>query len=458
MNHMIQRLVDKQRNDEGSSNNENSKEVNADLTYLREEVTVLRKAMGSDHQQQSGVERVKLPEPKAFDGSRDSKTLENFIWDLEHYFKVSKRKDNAKVDIAALYLTGDAKLWWRSRTEGDRAAEKEPITTWDEMKAELRRQFLPNNAAWVARDKLRELRHNGSIREYVKEFMSLMLDIDGMSEKDKLFSFISGLKPWAQTELRRSKAEDLTTAIAAAEALVDWKPKGEKDADKGKGKANESGTKRKFGKFKGKKKGGFKQWNKDSNEEKGDKKDEASTSKKPKYEGGCFICKGPHFARNCPKRQTLSAITSEQDADLKMDEDTVAPTLNNMRLLNAMNADDASVDGLLYCKVNINGNEEVAMLDTGASHNFSKAEVARKLGLSTKPTNHALKAVNSAASKAVGLITDVNLKVGPWNGKVDLLAISMDDYDLVLGNKFFRKAIRLRYRIKLLHCWRNMRN
>lgn len=209
--------------------------------------------------------------------------------------------------------------------EADRAAEKEPITTWEEMKTELRRQFLPNNAAWIARDKLRELRHTGTIREYVKEFMSLMLDIDGMSEKEKLFAFISGLKPWAQTELRRSKAEDLTTAIAAAEALIDWKPEGDKDSDKGKGKATESGTKRKFGKFKGKKKGGFKQGNKDSSEEKGDKKDEASTNKKPKYEGGCFICKGPHFARNCPKRQTLSAITSEEKADAKIEEDPVPP-------------------------------------------------------------------------------------------------------------------------------------
>lgn len=71
MNQMIQRLVDKQRNEESSSNGENSKEVNADLTFLKEEVTVLRKAMGSDNQPPSGVERVKLPEPKTFDGIQD---------------------------------------------------------------------------------------------------------------------------------------------------------------------------------------------------------------------------------------------------------------------------------------------------------------------------------------------------------------------------------------------------
>lgn len=94
----------------------------------------------------------------------------------------------------------------------------------------------------------------------------------------------------------------------------------------------------------------------------------------------------------------------------------------------------------MYCKVLVNGHEQLAMLDTGASHNFIKAEVARKLGFVTKPTTHSMKAVNSAAAKSVGLVKDANLKVGSWSGKIDLLAISMDDYDLVLGNKFFKKA------------------
>ncbi|KAL2921171.1 Nuclear receptor-interacting protein 3 [Bienertia sinuspersici] len=219
--------------------------------------------------------------------------------------------------------------------------------------------------------------------------MSLMLDIDGMSEQDKLYAFIAGLKPWAQTELRRQKVEDLTSAIIAAEALVDWKPRNE-NADKGKEKAHDKEKKRKFRKFKGSDKK-FKRWNKEDSDGKTDKKDEASTSKKPKFEGGCFICNGPHLARQCPKRQQLSAILSEENNEEGAHDGGDTPLrISNMRLLNAMNTEDAGVDGLMYCKVRLNGRDLMAMFDTGASHNFIKESVARRLGLTAKPTTHTM--------------------------------------------------------------------
>ena len=63
----------------------------------------------------------------------------------------------------------------------------------------------------------------GTVRDYVKDFSSLMLDIKNMSDDDKLFNFMSGLQGWAQTELRRQGVRDLPTAMAAADCLVDYK-------------------------------------------------------------------------------------------------------------------------------------------------------------------------------------------------------------------------------------------
>ena len=71
------------------------------------------------------------------------------------------------------------------------------IETWDILKQELKDQFLPYNSLWVARESLRGLRHTGSVRDYVKEFSSLFLDIKDMSEEDKLFNFMSRLQNWA---------------------------------------------------------------------------------------------------------------------------------------------------------------------------------------------------------------------------------------------------------------------
>ena len=88
---------------------------------------------------------------------------------------------------------------------------------------ELWDQFLPCNTSWLARDSLKKLKQTGSTRKYVKQFSSLLLDISNMSEEDKLFNFLSGLQPWAQTELRRQGVKDIPSAMAAAESLVDFR-------------------------------------------------------------------------------------------------------------------------------------------------------------------------------------------------------------------------------------------
>ena len=104
----------------------------------------------------------------------------------------------------------------------------------------------------MAREALKRLRHTGSVREYVKEFSSLMLDIKNMSEEDKLFNFMSGLQGWAQTELRRQGIRDLPTAMAAADCLVDYKMGGaisttQRPSSEGGKKAKIEGKTKEFG-------------------------------------------------------------------------------------------------------------------------------------------------------------------------------------------------------------------
>ncbi|KAL2941436.1 Proteasome activator complex subunit 4 [Bienertia sinuspersici] len=52
-----------------------------------------------------------------------------------------------------------------------------------------------------------------------------------------------------------------------------------------------------------------------------------------KWDSGCFICKGPHLARNCPKKERLSAIIMEEgDHDTSKDDD-LSPRMGSMKLL-----------------------------------------------------------------------------------------------------------------------------
>ena len=59
--------------------------------------------------------KVRVPEPKPFGGARNAKDLENFLWDMEQYFIVARIPVGEQVTITSMYLSGDAKLWWRTR-------------------------------------------------------------------------------------------------------------------------------------------------------------------------------------------------------------------------------------------------------------------------------------------------------------------------------------------------------
>ncbi|TYK14634.1 senescence-specific cysteine protease sag39 [Cucumis melo var. makuwa] len=61
------------------------------------------------------VSKVKILEPKPFCGVKDAKGLENFIFDIEQYFKATYIvTKEAKVTLAMMHLPEDAKLWWSS--------------------------------------------------------------------------------------------------------------------------------------------------------------------------------------------------------------------------------------------------------------------------------------------------------------------------------------------------------
>jgi len=229
---------------------------------------------------------------------------------MEQYFSVAKIRLAEQVNTAVMYLTGDAKLWWRTRSKEDLNAGRPKVETWETLKRELKEQFLPNNTSWIAREDLKKLRQDGSVRDYVKKFSSLILDINNMSEEDRTFNFLSGLQPWAQLELRRQKVSDLSSTISAADGLADFGA----GASKGNaGASSDSYPMMDRYEMKKKKKG---LGGGEPKQADGNGKSEAKVKEKvSKSSSGCFICEGKHFARDCPLRAQLSAISMEKDGE-----------------------------------------------------------------------------------------------------------------------------------------------
>ncbi|XP_070025193.1 uncharacterized protein [Nicotiana sylvestris] len=177
----------------------------------------------------SATQKLKIPEPKPYSGARNAKEVENFIFDVEQYFDVVGGLEEAKkLATADMYLQGDAKLWWRLKYEAIKASE-DALKTWAELNAAIRLQFFPENVEYNSRRKLRELCQTKSVRDYVREFSALMLSIRDMGDKDKLFTFLEGLKPYARMELQRQQVDTLPKAIQVAECLGDYQMEARND-------------------------------------------------------------------------------------------------------------------------------------------------------------------------------------------------------------------------------------
>ncbi|KAA0054179.1 uncharacterized protein E6C27_scaffold131G001100 [Cucumis melo var. makuwa] len=399
------------------------------------------------------VSKVKVPEPKPFCGVRDAKALENYIFDLEQYFKATNTvTEEAKMTLATMHLSEDAKLWWRSRYV-DIQEGRCTVDTWDALKRELRSQFFPENVEILAREKLRNLRHTGEIWEYVKQFAGLMLDIRDMSEKDKVFYFVEGLKPWARAKLYEQRVQDLTSAYAAAERLFDL------TSDSQDARRNQSSSPRRNRDSRPsspKAVGGDKRSGKDrkpyqsTTENTWRRPNDRSPTKRPL---SCFICQGPHLARECPNKVDFHAFQASliADSDDKSNqvedeaglidggEKTRIGAIKYMSSLQKKSWEShvPSKGGLLYVDTWINQKQtKSTMVDYGATHNFITEAEARRLRLRWEKDSGRMKAVNSIALPIVGLVKQTTIKLGGWKGPVDVVVVKMDDFDVVLGMEF----------------------
>ena len=167
--------------------------------------------------------RVEVPKPPTFKGVRDALEVGNFLWHLENYFRCNRvRSDASKINTVVLFLSDVAMLWWK-RKDAEIERGTCTIDTWEQFREEFKRAFFPNNVIYEAKSKFRELKQTGSIRVYVKEFTTLMLEIPNLTDDDILFNVINGLQNWVRTELECRKVRTIDESITQDEALIDFK-------------------------------------------------------------------------------------------------------------------------------------------------------------------------------------------------------------------------------------------
>ncbi|RVW63411.1 hypothetical protein CK203_055931 [Vitis vinifera] len=358
---------------------------------IRQELAIYKTAVSAQVMATHEAPRVEVPKPHTFSGKRDAKELDNFLWHMERYFEaIALTNEATKVRTATLYLTDNATLWW-SRRFADIEKGTCTIDTWDAFRREIKRQLYPEDVAYLARKSLKSLKHTGSIREVEKT--------------------------WVQ---------DLATAMAVAKSLVDYRR-----GDSSKPKPPSKGNQAKGGGDKGSQGHTFKEGSSKGPSGKDGKGKDKQKEFTPKT--NCFLCDGPHWARDYPKRKALNVMIKEkeQEGDAKV---------GSLQLLNSLKGKPMpktpQSKGLMYVEAFVNGKATKALVDTGATHNFVSEDEARRLELQASKEGGWLKAVNSAAKPSHGVVRGVTMHIGSWERRVDFTVAPMDDFKMVLGMDF----------------------
>ncbi|CAN6684103.1 unnamed protein product [Malus baccata var. baccata] len=300
-----------------------TRELKGDVAFCKEAV-VKQFVQGSREIKALDSKVIDSFKPKSYNGKREAKELDTFVWNVERYFKYLKLEDDeSKISTATMFLADNALMWWRCRSmEIEQGTFS--LTTWDEFKKDLMLHFYPQNAKYEAKEKLR--RH----------------------------------------------VQTLSDAIAAAESLIEFKSSHQGDSKSTGKKGNHE---RSGGEHKPKDKA-------ETSKPKEKKVDKHDKGKGKSWQPNCYLCDGPHMMRDCPQKKALKAMAfKENKADGSNDA-----TMGCIRLLNAIQTTlpqpKAQVEGgSLFVDVKTGDKTMRVLVDTGATHNFMTSEEATRLGL-----------------------------------------------------------------------------
>ncbi|XP_040955925.1 uncharacterized protein, partial [Gossypium hirsutum] len=140
------------------------------------------------------LKSIKLSIPP-FHGKSDPEAYLEWERKIEMVFECHNYSESKKVKLAAIEFSDYAMIWWDQLTTSRRRNGERPISTWTEMKAVMRKRFIPSYYYRELYQKLQNLTQgNRSVEDYFKEMEIAMIRANVEEDREATMArFLAGL-------------------------------------------------------------------------------------------------------------------------------------------------------------------------------------------------------------------------------------------------------------------------
>ncbi|KAL4348690.1 hypothetical protein GQ457_17G000060 [Hibiscus cannabinus] len=396
-----------------------------------------------------------------FQGKTDPEAYLAWEKKIEHIFECHNYSELKKVKLAAIEFVDYALIWWDQLTSSRRRNGERPISTWNEMKAIMRRRFIPTHYHRELFNKLQNLKQsNRSVEDYYKEMEVAMIRANIDEDREATMArFLAGLDPDIANVVELQHYIDI-------DDMVHMAMKVEKQLKrKGAARPYASNTSK---------------WGHGSNKKNVviPTKDGSGSSKpnKPIIESNkgkntstpvrsrdvqCFKCLGRgHIASQCPNRNAMfirengeieSDHEEEEETEVPIDEEEMEFAVDGEALVvkrslsTQVMESEQQRENIFHTRCHVNGKVCFVIIDGGSCTNVASNLMIEKLGLPTTkhPQPYKLQWLNDGGEIKVTKQARIPFSIGKYKDEILCDVVPMHAGHLLLGRpwQFDRRAI-----------------
>ncbi|PWA74286.1 hypothetical protein CTI12_AA219250 [Artemisia annua] len=356
-----------------------------------------------------------------------------WILKAEKYFRYYQTPDESKVEIASMYLEGDALdlFAWIS-------AENNHLY-WEELVKILHENYGP--AEFQNPDEhLCNIKQTGTVQEYRQEFAKRVARVHDWPDHCLLGVFLSGLKEELKVDVRIHKPKNVFKAVSLA---LEFEEKSRPDSNP-----------RISNSFNYNKPSSYSTSSSDPDKLSATSQNTSSSTQSKNWEserqnrrdkGLCFRCNEKFAPGHRCRQSTFSLLEISNDNEQLADREVEADKNEHEERINQQDMAEISFHAILgktsgtTMKVEgtLEGRKVLILIDSGSTHNFISTSLVKQLGLkvSTVPS-FGVQIGNGQIIQCNQICCDLSLVLPGLKITEDYFPFSIGGADLVLGIKW----------------------